>query len=75
MCLQFLWLLEFSSSFPARALPAVGSANSAHSEIQRDSLAFTRSTLRVQIQARVLEWGAIAFSEITHQSAAIRAHV
>ena len=46
VCLQFLLLLEFSSSFPARALPSMGSSNSTHSEIQQDSLAFTRSTLR-----------------------------
>ena len=32
MCLQFL---EFSSSFPAHAVPVIGSMNSMHSEIQR----------------------------------------
>ena len=34
--LQFLWLLEFSSSFPTRTLPTLGSANSMHSEKQQD---------------------------------------
>ena len=34
VCLQFLLLLEFSSSFPARALPALGATNS---EKQRDT--------------------------------------
>ena len=33
---QFLWLLEFSSSFPTRTLPILGSANSMHSEKQQD---------------------------------------
>ena len=32
MCLQFLWLLEFSSSFPTHVLPTLGSMNSVHSE-------------------------------------------
>ena len=34
---QFLWLLEFPSSFPACALPTLGSENSVHSEEQQDS--------------------------------------
>ena len=33
-CLKFLQLLEFSSSLPACALPAMGLVNSAHSETQ-----------------------------------------
>ena len=33
MCLQLLQLLAFSSSFPARAVPVMGSMNSVHSEI------------------------------------------
>ena len=36
MHLQFLWLLAFSSSLLARAVPKAGSADSAHSETQRD---------------------------------------
>ena len=31
---QFLWLFEFSSSFPTHALPTLGSRNSVHREIQ-----------------------------------------
>ena len=34
MCQQFLQVLEFSSSFPAHALTAMGSANSVPSEEQ-----------------------------------------
>lgn len=33
-CLKFLQLLEFSSSLPACALPAMGLVNSARSETQ-----------------------------------------
>ena len=36
-CLQFLCLLEFSSSSPTHALPTMGSTNSVHSEIQQDN--------------------------------------
>ena len=36
MCLHFLWLLASSSSLLAHALPTLGSANSAYSEIQQD---------------------------------------
>ena len=32
MCQQFLQVLEFSSSFPAHALPTPGSGNSVNSE-------------------------------------------
>ena len=35
MCLQFLQLLAFSSSFPARSVPVMGSMSSVHSEMQR----------------------------------------
>ena len=37
LCLQFLWLLTFSSSLLAHALPTMGSVNSVHSEIQWDN--------------------------------------
>ena len=37
MCLQFLWLLESSSSLLVCTLSTMGSMNSAHSEIQRDN--------------------------------------
>ena len=37
MCLQFLWLLESSSSLLARALSTLGWVNSADSDIQRDN--------------------------------------
>ena len=37
ICLQFLWLLECSSSFPACTLLSMGSMNSVHSEIQWDN--------------------------------------
>ena len=37
MCLQFLWLLESSSSLLARALPTLGWVNSADSDIQWDN--------------------------------------
>ena len=32
MCLPFLWLLEFSSSFPSHALSTLGSVNSVNSD-------------------------------------------
>ena len=34
---QFLWLLEFSSNFPAHPLSTLGSVNGGHSEEQQDS--------------------------------------
>ena len=37
MHLQFLQLLTYSSSFSACILPAMGSVNSMHSEIQQDN--------------------------------------
>ena len=37
MYLQFLWLLEFSSSLLACTLPTMGSANSVLSETQGDN--------------------------------------
>ena len=36
-CLQFLWLLAFSSSFLAHVLSTMDSANSVHNEIQWDT--------------------------------------
>ena len=51
MCLLFLPLLEFSSSFLARTSPVLGSANS---EIQQDSWCRQQDTLR---QGRLrLQW-------------------
>ena len=37
MCLQLLWLLESSASFPDCALPTLGSMNRVHSETQKDN--------------------------------------
>ena len=46
--LQFLWLLEFSSSFPACALPSPGSENSVHGEEQQDNWHSWQDTQEVE---------------------------
>ena len=52
-CLQFLRLLKSSSNLLAHALPTLGSANSAHSEIQHgnqmETLVVIQSLSRVRL--------------------------
>ena len=48
ICLQFIWLLVLSSSLLAHALPTMGSANSAHSDIQRDNWRYEQIKILMQ---------------------------
>ena len=51
MCLQFLWLFEFSSNL-ACTFPIMGSVNSSHSELQQDSIQKYSSQEEVECWAK-----------------------